>query len=123
MTTRANTREIFRVFGALALVGAVLVMAVMSTRAVVLRNRGVDLLRLWPLAAWLVVAGVGNLRSTRWGAALLSVPLAAFFLFGLIGTLAAGAYLATVMMLVCAPILLPPIALTVRRWSGLARWW
>jgi|GEM_PF-2931047 len=115
-------REMFRVVGTLTCAVGVFLIVLLSMRDTILRNRGVDVLRIWPVVICCFVAGIGTFRCTRWGVALLALPLAGVFLWWSASALLAGSTVSFLMALVFAPVLLSPAYLGVRYWSRLSSW-
>ena len=113
----------FRVLASLAFAAAVAVALLLGTRNVVLANRGVDLYRLWPALAWLLVSAVGTWRCTRCGIALLAIPPAMVLVWWFGGALLQRAYVSAIFAALFSPLFLAPAFLLERKWRLLTPWW
>jgi hypothetical protein len=125
LRTTSEWKITFRIFGAMAILVAVVILGtITAARATILRSRGVDVGPLSVVAAaWLGVAGLGMLRPTRWGAAMLAVALAAPILSWAGDAVREGAYLSAGLAVFVSPLFLAPAYVTLRRWSSLPTWW
>jgi hypothetical protein len=113
----------FRVIASFAFALAAAMAFLLSMRNVVLANRGIDLYRLWPALVWLLVSAVGTWRCTRWGVALLAVPLASIFLWSFGAALLDREYVSAIFAAIMSPVVLAPAILLERKWRLLTPWW
>jgi hypothetical protein len=125
MRSLSDWKITFRIFGAISIAFALAVLGTISAASqTILRNRGVDVREFSiELAVWFVIAGIGLLRPTRWGAVLLAAPLAALLIWWLCEAFLRGAYISALMAFVMSPLFVGPAYITFRRWFMLAAWW
>ena len=123
MIPRDDWKPAFGVLGSLAAASAVgLAIFIGVFRDTIMQSRGVDVGRSWPIAAWLLLSGVGFARCSRWGAVALSLPLAAVLAWWLGSVVVEHEWASAAMAVVMSPLFLGPAAVAFRRWRHLRTW-